>query len=131
MAATQVAFIQLLGHQGAVTGTGILEAGTTVVHLVVVIAGMVLDGAILVAALVDKMGETAENQVARGSPTAAVMVAAVLLIVLRVVNGLVTAARGHAKGAEKVHQMPAVGVRTVYLTGTTKVYAKPHRILRA
>ena len=58
MAATQVAFVQLLGHHGVVTGTGILAAGTTVAHLVVVIAGMVLDNGSLVAALVDEM-ETA------------------------------------------------------------------------
>ena len=86
---------------------------------------------VLVAALVDKMGETAKNRVAKGSPTVAVMVAAVSLVVLRVANGLVTAARGCAKGAEKVHQMPAVGVRTVHLTGATKVYPKAHWILEA
>ena len=61
MATTQVAFIQLLGHYGLVTRPGTLVARTTVAHLVIVIAGMVLDNGILVAALVDKMGETAKN----------------------------------------------------------------------
>ena len=59
------------------------------------------------------------------------MVAAVSLVILRVANGLVTVARGPAKGAEKVYQMPAVGVRTMCLSGMTKVYAKAHKILGA
>ena len=68
--------------------------------MVVLIAGMVMDNGILVATWVDEMGETAENRVAKGSPAVAVLVAAVSLVVLRVANGLVTVARGHAKGAE-------------------------------
>ena len=59
------------------------------------------------------------------------MVAAVSLVVSRVVNKLAIAARGRAKGAEKVHQMPAVGMRTVRPTGATKVYAKAHQLLGA
>ena len=131
MAATQVVFLQLLGHHGAVTRTGILVVRTMVAHLVVVIAGMLLDNGILVAALVDEMGETAKNRVAKGSRTAVVMVAVVLLVVLRVVNGPVTMATGREKGAEKVHQMPAVGMWTVHLTSTTKVYVKAHQIIGA
>ena len=61
IAATQIAFVQLLGHHSAVTGTWILTARTTVAHLVILIAGMVSDYRALVAALVDEMGETAEN----------------------------------------------------------------------
>ena len=79
MVATHVTFVQPLGHHGAATGTGILVAGTTVAHLVVVIAGMVLDNGTSVASLVGEMGETAENPVVKGSPTTAVMVAAVSL----------------------------------------------------
>ena len=129
MAAAQVAFFKLLGHHGVVTGTGILVAGTTVAHLDIVIAGMVVDKGIFVAVLADKMGETAENRVEEWSPTMAVMVAAVSLVVLRVAKGLVSTARGRTKGVEKVHQMPAVGVQTVRLTGATKVHAKAHWIL--
>ena len=81
MAATQVALVQLLGYHGVVNGTGILVVGTKVAHLVIVIAGMVSNNWIFVAALVDEMREIAENQVATGSPTAVVMVAVVSLVV--------------------------------------------------
>ena len=74
MAAIQAVSIQLLSHHGAVTGTGILVAGTTVPHLVVVLPGMVLDNCNLVAAVVDETGETAKDRVEKGSTTAAVMV---------------------------------------------------------
>ena len=97
MATIQVVFIWLLGHHGVVTGTRILAAGTMVAHLVVVIAGMVLDNGILVASLADEMGEIAKNRDAKGSPTTVGMVAAVSLVVLRVANELLITARGHAK----------------------------------
>ena len=62
VAATQVAFVQLLCYHGAVTGTGILVAednGGSFGHAVT--AWMVMDNRTLLAALVDEMGETAEN----------------------------------------------------------------------
>ena len=58
------------------------------------------------------------------------MVAAVLLVVLRLSNSLVTMARGHEKGAKKFHHKLAVGVWTVCLTCMTKVYIKAYQIFR-
>ena len=59
-----------------------------------------------------------------------VIVAEISLVVLRVVNGLVTIARGSIKGAEKVHQISAAGVWTTQLTGILKVCLKAHQILQ-